>query len=159
MELSRKANTPTRPRFTGVSDWIAQFTPTKTRKISPSSGYVKHDGKYLYFAFDVTDDVLYGIDTERWLPENNPRAHEISRERISMVWRRDGNPVNATNKWEGDENAVGNGVSWQMVCNLTKSQLHGTKVGGIIAGEPRSNSDAWNTYVRWIENGDSNMRR
>jgi len=26
-------------------------------------GWVKHDGRRLYFAFDVTDDVLYGIDT------------------------------------------------------------------------------------------------
>lgn len=140
-------------KFTGVSDWIAQFTPTKDPKDLSLTGYVKHDGKYLYFAFDVTDDVLYGIDTERWLPENNPRAHEISP--VGFPWFGDEMEVlvNATNKWEGDENAVGSGASWQMVCNLTKSQLHGTKVGGIIAGEPRSNSDAWNTYVRWIESG------
>ena len=128
--------------------------PPKTRKISPSPGMSKHDGKYLYFAFDVTDDVLYGIDTERWLPDNNPRAHEISR--VGFPWFGDEMEMllNASNKWKGDENAAGNGFSWQMVCNLTKSQLHDTNVGGILAGEPRRSADAWNTYVRWIENGD-----
>jgi SSS family solute:Na+ symporter len=141
-------------RFTGVSDWIAQFTPTKDPKDLSVVGYVKHDDKYLYFAFDVTDDVLYGIDTERWLPDNNPRAHEISRE--GYPWLGDEMEIllNASNKWKGDENAAGNGSSWQMVCNLTKSQLHNTNVGGILAGEPRRSTDAWNTYVRWIEHGN-----
>lgn len=141
-------------RFTGVSDWIAQFTPTKDPKDLSVVGYVKHDDKYLYFAFDVTDDVLYGIDTERWLPDNNPRAHEISRE--GYPWFGDEMEIllNASNKWKDDENAAGNGFSWQMVCNLTKSQLHNTNVGGILAGEPRRSTDAWNTYVGWIEHGD-----
>ena len=48
-------------RFTGVSDWIAQFTPTNDPKDLSVVGYVKHDDKYLYFAFDVTDDVLTTI--------------------------------------------------------------------------------------------------
>jgi hypothetical protein len=116
-------------------------------------GYVKHDGKYLYFAFDVTDDVLYGIDTPRWLPDNNPQAHEISR--AGFPWFGDEMEIliNATNKWNGDESAAGDGSSWQMVCNLTKSQLNGVKAGGILAGEPRRDPNAWNTYVRWIEQG------
>ena len=102
----------------------------------------------------MTDDVLYGIDTERWLPDNNPRAHEISRE--GYPWFGDEMEIllNASNKWKDDENAAGNGFSWQMVCNLTKSQLHNTNVGGILAGEPRRSPDAWNTYVGWIEHGD-----
>jgi SSS family solute:Na+ symporter len=140
-------------KFSGVVGWIAQFTPTKDPKDLSLTGYVKHDGKYLYFAFDVTDDVLYGIDTARWLPDNNPRVHEISR--VGFPWFGDEMEVliNASNKWTGEENAAGNGSSWQMVCNFTKSQLHGTKAGGIIAGEPRRSDAAWNTYVRWIENG------
>ena len=141
-------------RFTGVSGWIAQFTPTTNPKDLSVVGYVKHDDKYLYFAFDVTDDVLYGIDTKRWLPDNNPKAHEISRE--GYPWFGDEMEIllNASNKWQGDENAAGNGSSWQMVCNLTKSQMNGTRAGGILAGEPRKSADAWNTYVRWIEHGD-----
>ena len=55
--------------FFGVHDWIPQFSPTDDPKDLSLHGYVKHDGKRLYFAFDVTDDVLYGIDTPRWLPE------------------------------------------------------------------------------------------
>ena len=85
------------------------------------------DAKYLYFAFDVTDDVLYGIDTERWLPDNNPRAHEISTSGYPSFGDEMEVLLNASNKWQGDENATGNGSSWQMVCNLTKSQLHGTR--------------------------------
>lgn len=140
-------------KFSGVSGWIAQFTPTKDPKDLSLTGYVKHDGKYLYFAFDVTDNVLYGIDTERWLPDNNPRAHEITRE--GYPWFGDEMEVliNATNKWQGEQSAAGNGESWQMVCNLTKSQSQGTKAGGIIAGEPRRSADAWNTYVNWIAAG------
>jgi solute:Na+ symporter, SSS family len=140
-------------RFTGVAGWTAQFTPTTNPEDLSVTGYVKHDGKFLYFAFDVTDDVLYGIDTPRWLPDNNPRAHEISP--AGFPWFGDEMEVllNAANQWNGDESAAGNGSSWQMVCSLTKSQLQGTKAGGVLAGEPRRDPSAWNTYVKWIEQG------
>ena len=52
-------------QFSGVADWIPQFTQTTNPKDLSLRGYVKHDGRRLYFAFDVTDDVLYGIDTPR----------------------------------------------------------------------------------------------
>ena len=42
--------------------------------------WIKHDGKALYVAWDVTDDVLYGFDTPRYLPENNANAHALTRE-------------------------------------------------------------------------------
>jgi solute:Na+ symporter, SSS family len=51
--------------FTGVSDWVPQFSPTRDPKDLSLKGYVKHDGSRLYFAFEITDDVLYGIDTPR----------------------------------------------------------------------------------------------
>jgi len=66
--------------FTGVMDWISTFTHTTDPQDLALRGWVKHDGKRLYFAFDITDDVLYGIDTPRWLPKQNPKAHELSRE-------------------------------------------------------------------------------
>src|SRR5438477_7901852 len=66
-------------QFSGVADWIPQFTRTTDSKDLSLRGYVKHDGRRLYFAFDVTDDVLYGIDTSRWLPDENAHAHELSR--------------------------------------------------------------------------------
>jgi hypothetical protein len=42
-------------------------------------------GKRASIAFDVTDDVLYGIDTPRWLPDNNPRAHELTTQGFPWV--------------------------------------------------------------------------
>ncbi|MES1258408.1 MAG: hypothetical protein ABUS51_08255 [Acidobacteriota bacterium] len=133
--------------------WIPQFSPTTDPKDLSLKGYVKHDGKRLYFAFDVTDDVLYGIDTPRWLPEENPKAHELSR--AGFPWFGDEMEllINATNHWEGNENSAGNGTSWQMVCNLTKSRKGGVGTGGLLEGEPRSVESAWNTYQKWILSG------
>ncbi len=139
--------------FTGVLDWIPQFSPTKDPKDLALKGYVKHDGRRLYFAFDVTDDVLYGIDTARWLPKENPKAHELSRQGFPWFGDEMELLINASNKWTGNENAAGNGSSWQMVCNLTKSRKGGVGVGGLLEGEPRSAESAWNTYQRWILSG------
>jgi SSS family solute:Na+ symporter len=61
--------------------------------------------------------------------------------------------INATNRWAGSENAAGNGFSWQMVCNLTKSRKGGIGVGGLLEGEPRTSPEAWRTYQRWILDG------
>jgi solute:Na+ symporter, SSS family len=137
--------------FWGVQGWTAQFKPTTDPKDLSMHGAVKHDGKRLYFIFDVTDDVLYGIDTDRWLPPNNAKAHELTPE--GFPWFGDEMEVliNAANKWTGNETAAGNGSSWQMVVNLTKSRLGGVGKGGLIEGEPRKNPKAWATYQKWIE--------
>jgi SSS family solute:Na+ symporter len=133
--------------------WIPQFSPTTDPKDLSLRGYVKHDATRLYFAFDITDDVLYGIDTPRWLPEENPHAHELTR--AGFPWFGDEMEllINATNQWTGNENAQGDGESWQMVCNLTKSRKGGVGTGGLLEGEPRVKESAWNTYQRWILSG------
>ncbi|MBM4000425.1 MAG: c-type cytochrome [Planctomycetes bacterium] len=140
-------------RFEGVSGWTSEFTPTTRADDLSLRGWVKYDAASIHFAFDVTDDVLYGIDTPRWLPEENPRAHELTRE--GWPWFGDEMEllVNASNVWRDDEDAAGNGSSWQMVCNLTKSRLDGAGAGGLLEGEPRSDERAWNTYRHWIESG------
>jgi solute:Na+ symporter, SSS family len=140
-------------RFTGVSDWIPQFSPTTDPRDLSLRGWVKHDGRRLYFAFDITDDVLYGIDTARWLPDNNPQAHELSPK--GWPWFGDEMEllINAPNLWSGNEGAAGSGSSWQMVCNLTKSRQGGVGKGGLLEGEPRTSGNAWSTYQRWILNG------
>ena len=127
--------------------------PAESAKDLSLRGYVKHDGKRLYFAFDVTDDVLYGIDTPRWLPVNNPKAHDLTRE--GFPWFGDEMEVliNASNHWTGNEDSAGNGSSWQMVCNLTKSRKGGVGVGGLLEGEPRREPQAWQTYQKWILRG------
>lgn len=140
-------------QFSGVSNWIPQFSPTTDAKDLALRGWVKHDGRRLYFAFEITDDVLYGIDTERWLPDNNAQAHELSRK--GWPWFGDEMEllINASNRWTGNEGAAGNGSSWQMVCNLTKSRKGGVGEGGLLEGEPRSSASAWETYQKWILSG------
>jgi SSS family solute:Na+ symporter len=140
-------------RFTGVQDWAPQFTPTTDDADLSLIGYVKHDHEQLYFAFDVTDDVLYGIDTERWLAEDHPKAHELTQEGFPWFGDEMEILIGADNTWGENEGAAGNGSSWQMVCNLTKSRLGGIGPGGLLEGEPRSSDEAWNTYQKWILQG------
>jgi acetyl esterase/lipase len=139
--------------FSGVTDWVPQFSATTDPQDLALHGYVKHDGTRLYFAFDVTDDVLYGIDTPRWLPDENPKAHELTREGLPWFGDEMELLINATNQWTAQEQAAGNGSSWQMVCNLTKSRKGGVGMGGLLEGEPRRIEAAWNTYQKWILNG------
>ena len=140
-------------QFFGVKGWTPQFSPTTDPKDLSVHGYVKHDDKRLYFAFDVTDDVLYGIDTPRWLPDVNPKAHELTRDGFPWFGDEMELLINASNKWTGNENPAGNGSAWQMVCNLTKSRLGGIGKGGLLEGEPRSDQKAWDTYRKWITTG------
>lgn len=139
--------------FEGTKGWTPQFTPTTSPADLSLRGWVKYDDSRLWFAFDVTDDVLYGIDTDRWLPEKNALAHELTPQ--GWPWFGDEMEIliNAANTWEGDENARGSGHSWQMVCNLTKSRLGGIGTGGLLEGEPRVKPEAWSTYRKWIESG------
>jgi SSS family solute:Na+ symporter len=140
-------------RFVGVEGWIPQFSPTKDPRDLSLRGWVKHDERRLYFAFEITDDVLYGIDTPRWLPGNNPKAHELTREGYPWFGDEMELLINASNRWKGNAGAAGDGSSWQMVCNLTKSRLGGVGRSGLLEGEPRSVLKAWETYRRWIETG------
>lgn len=140
-------------RFRGGKNWVHTFSPTTDDDDLSLVGYVKHDGERLYFAFDVTDDILYGIDTERWLPDVNPHAHELSRRGYPWFGDEMEILINADNHFPRGAHAEGNGRSWQMVCNLTKSRLGGVGVGGLLEGEPRSKKSAWDTYQRWILSG------
>jgi SSS family solute:Na+ symporter len=138
--------------FRGVKDWWPDFHPVTDDSDLSMKGYMKHDDKFIYFAADVTDDVLYGIDTDRYLPASNPKAHELTRE--GFPWLGDEMEIllNATNKPFPGE-VEGNGTSWQMVCNLTKSRAGGVGAGGILEGEPRARPAAWETYRKWIDDG------
>ena len=139
--------------FSGVEGWRPQFSAVTGTKDLSLKGYVKHDGKRLYFAFDVTDDVLYGIDTPRWLPSNNPKAHELTREGFPWFGDEIEVLINASNRWTGNQDSAGNGSSWQMVCNLTKSRKGGVGAGGLLEGEPRRSENAWRQYQEWILSG------
>ncbi len=140
-------------RFVGVRHWTHTFTPTTDPRDLALVGYVKHDNERLYFAFDVTDDILYGIDTPRWVPTGFPKVHELTPEGFPWFGDEMELLIGADNSIPPGENAEGNGRSWQMVCNLTKSRLGGVGVGGLLEGEPRSKPSAWQTYQRWILTG------
>lgn len=142
----------------GVLDWTHTFSPTTDPKDLKLQGWVKHDGRRLYFAFEVDDDLLYGIDTPRWLPKENPKAHEYvdgKPSREAFPWFGDEMEIllNATNTFKADESVEGNGRSWQMVVNLTKSRLGGLGKGGLLEGEPRRDAKAFSTYSQWIDSG------
>ena len=142
----------------GVLDWTHTFSPTTDPKDLELQGWVKHDGRRLYFAFEVDDDLLYGIDTPRWLPKENPKAHEYvdgKPSREAFPWFGDEMEIllNATNTFKADESVEGNGRSWQMVVNLTKSRLGGLGNGGLLEGEPRRDAKAFSTYSQWIDSG------
>lgn len=142
----------------GVKDWAHTFSPTTDDADLSLRGWVKHDGKRLYFAFAITDNLLYGLQTERWLPKENPKAHEFEGgkpTRAAFPWFGDEMEIllNATNQWKGDESVEGNGRSWQMVVNLTKSRLGGVGKGGLLEGEPRRDAKAFATYSKWIDEG------
>jgi SSS family solute:Na+ symporter len=140
-------------RFTGTANWTSTFTPTTDPKDLSVQGWVKHDSTHLYFAFDVTDDVLYGIDTPRWLPDENALAHELTPKGFPWFGDEIEILINAGGTWQAHESAAGSGSSWQMVCNLTKSRKGGIGTGGLLEGEPRSSQTAWDTYRQWIESG------
>jgi solute:Na+ symporter, SSS family len=142
--------------YRGAKDWWPAFHPVTDDADLSIVGYVKHDGEWIYFAADITDDILYGIDTERYLHESNPKAHELTRD--GYPWLGDMMEillatVQPDGKAPPDKAVEGNGFSWQMVCNLTKSRRGGIGVGGTMEGEPRSVLSAWETYSEWIRQG------
>jgi SSS family solute:Na+ symporter len=141
-------------QFSGTFDWIHEFNPNSDSLDLSIKAWVKHDGKNLYFAFDVTDDIIYGIDIPRWLPANDSAVHSFTLN--SSPWFGDGielylNPQNKWNRIESDL-AAGNGFSWQMECSVHKSFQHKLEKGGLIEGNPR-NEKAWNIYRKWMKAG------
>jgi SSS family solute:Na+ symporter len=139
-------------QFRGVKDWWPVFHPVTDASDLSMKGYVKHDDRFLYFAVDVTDNLLYGIDTDRYLPASHPKAHELTREGFPWLGDEMEILIHASNTPPPKE-VEGNASSWQMVCNLTKSRPGGVGVGGILEGEPRAKLSAWETYQKWIETG------
>ncbi len=144
--------------ISGVKNWTAQFdaTPVKNPKDLSVKCWVKHDGNNLYFAFDITDDVLYGIDTERWTPDENPdHVHDMTT--TGFPWFGDGVEllINASYTWPKEPGTFnyGDARSWQVVCNHTKSLLGGLGKGGLIQGENRNNPIVWENHEKWIRSG------
>ena len=94
----------------GVRDWTPEFSEVRSDADLALRGWVKHDKECLYFAFEITDDVLHGIDTDRWLPKENPKAHELSRDGYPWFGDEMELLLNASNRWTGDEDVSGDGT-------------------------------------------------
>lgn len=117
-------------------------------------GWVKHDGTNLFFAFDVTDSVVYGVDIPRWTPNGSPKANSLTQAEDWPFW---GDAIeiflHTSNKFSPTQAVAGNGYSWNAVCNAQKSRLGQLQYGGLVEGYPRDNN-SFNTYKNWILNGD-----
>jgi SSS family solute:Na+ symporter len=142
-------------KIVGVAGWKSDTPPAcENSKDLSVVFYIKHDGNSLFFAFDITDDVIYGFDIDRWLPENNPEANKLS---INKGWPFWGDGIelmlNSTFKWEANSRCVGDGRSWQFCCSTNKSILGGLGRGGLSSGLPL-NEEVWARYENWIKNGD-----
>ncbi|MBN1479222.1 T9SS type A sorting domain-containing protein [candidate division KSB1 bacterium] len=141
--------------FIGVKDWKTDTkVPAQDSRDLSLQAWVKHDGVSLYFAFDVTDDVIYGFDTDRWISPNNPLANEMTFTN-GWPWWGDGVEImmNSTYQWHENQTCAGDCSSWQVVCSTHKSTLGGLGTGGLMAGEPRT-ATAWDFYESWAQNGD-----
>lgn len=145
--------------FSNISNFDPQFDPVLRPQPNQPVDldielWVKHDNEKLYFAFRVTDDVLYYFQTSHFMPGGNNQADNLTQ--TGWPWFGDeievllnpSNTYNATN-----QTVSGDGTSSQVVCNLHKSRLGGIGIGGLLEGEPRSSNYAWNNYHTWIENG------
>jgi SSS family solute:Na+ symporter len=139
----------------GVITWESDTPPASENKEDLSVvGWVKHDGSSLYIAFDVTDDVIYGVDIERWLPLNNPDANKLNFQKGWPFWG-DGIELmmNSTYIWDDSSTCRGDGRSWQFCCSTNKSIVGGLGTGGLSSGLPLT-AEVWARYENWIENGD-----
>lgn len=137
--------------FGSISSFDPNFSPVTDPRDLGVSGYVKHDRTRLYFAFNITDDVLYALQTPHWLPAGNPAAENLTT--AGWPWFGDEMEIliNAPNTFAGPYDGVlGVPGLFQLVCNLHKSRLGGQGVGGMLEGEPRSSETAWTNYNQWI---------
>lgn len=142
-------------KIIGVKGWKSDTPPaSENSKDLSVVGWVKHDGSSLFFAFDVTDDVIYGFDIERWLPSTNPDANKLNFQKGWPFWG-DGIELmmNSTYQWDDNGGCIGDGRSWQFCCSTNKSILGGLGTGGLSSGLPFT-ADVWARYENWIRNGD-----
>jgi hypothetical protein len=135
----------------GITGWHEECSaPNNPSDLSVTCS-IKHDDTCVYFAFDVTDNVIYGIDTPRWVGSGQDSATVHSLNATGWPWYGDGIElmIDATNASTGSGPA-GNGSSWKMVCSSHKSRLGGFTSGGLLEGAP---STAFTTYQNWITTG------
>lgn len=141
--------------FEWNAEWVeAMKQDITSRQDLDFKGWIKHDGEHVYLAFDITDDIFYGIETDRWLPQQDEFAHVIGERERGRPWFGDmieiltfsrmleiGQPVS---------DVTGDGRGIQIIYNLTKSLEGGVGVPGMLPHGPNRSVENWENNKRWI---------
>lgn len=140
--------------------WTPQWVEAMREEISTKEdlyfqGWIKHDGKHLYLALDIQDDVFYGIETERWLPDSDPHAHVIGSRTKGRPWFGDmvefliyGRMIDIA---QPISDVTGDGRGVQIIYNLTKSHRGGIGDPGMLPHGPNRTVENWTNNRRWVE--------
>ena len=138
------------------TDWVDRFNGTLTpADLCVMSVWVKHDGHSLFFALNISDNIIYLHP--QWTPPGNSAVDEFNAsgwpwwgDDVELIINSLDTPsancsVNCT--------VSGNTHSWQMATNLHKRALNGVQQfePGIMPSEPRTT--AWPVYLSWIQSG------
>lgn len=142
-------------QFEWNAEWIeAMKQEITSRQDLDFSGWVKHDGEHLYLAFDITDDIFYGIETERWLPPQDEFAHVIGERERGRPWFGDMIEILTYSRMldlgEPVSEVTGDGRGIQIIYNLTKSLEGGVGVPGMLPHGPNQTVENWDNNRRWI---------
>lgn len=141
--------------FTWTEDWIESMP----REIeSPEDldfqGWVKHDGEHLYLGFDIQDDLFYGIETDRWLPPQDPNTHVIGERERGRPWFGDMIEIllyaQLMDLQVPVAEVTGDGRGIQIIYNLTKSLEGGIGVPGMLPHGPGQSIENFENNRRWI---------
>lgn len=149
--------------FTWTDDWIeAMPLEIESKKDLYFEGWVKHDGEYLYLAFDIEDDIFYGIETERWLPEGYSHADIIGERERGRPWFGDMIEILLYGRLMDLQvpvsDVTGDGRGIQIIYNLTKSLEGGVGVPGMLPHGPGLTIENFENNKRWILDDIINTR-
>jgi len=132
----------------GLSGWKEECRVANNAADLSLTCYIKHDDTCLYFAYDVTDNIIYGVDTPRWVGAGSDSATVHKLDSTGWAWYGDGVElmIDAANA-SSMSGPAGNGSSWKMVCSTHKSRLYGFASGGLLEGAPASALSAYQTWI------------
>lgn len=141
--------------FEWNADWVeAMRQDITSRRDLDFNGWVKHDGQHMYLAFNITDDLFYGIETERWLPSQDEFAHVIGERERGRPWFGDMIEILIFGRMleigEPVSDVTGDGRGIQIIYNLTKSLEGGIGVPGMLPHGPNRTVENWENNRRWI---------
>ena len=142
-------------RFEWNHEWIeAMELQIESREDLDFHGWIKHDGEHLYLAFDVRDDLFYGMDTDRWVPSRNPDAHVVGERERGWPWFGDMIEVLTYSRMVDVQvpisDVTGDGRGVQIIYNLTKSHERGVGTPGMLPHGPNRSATNWENNKRWI---------